>query len=51
MNNNEQPNYVLKFNDSVKKKIENKNSKIKKAIAIIIAIIVIGSIIFKKKEL
>ncbi len=45
MNNNEQPNYVLKFNDSVKKKIENKNSKIKKAIAIIIAIIVIGSII------
>lgn len=46
MNNNEQPNYVLKFNDSVIKKIEDKNSKIKKAVAIIIAIIVIGSIIF-----
>lgn len=45
MNNNEQPNYVLKFNDSVLKKVEDKNSKIKKAVAIIIAIIVIGSII------
>lgn len=46
MNNNEQPNYVLKFNDSVTKKIEDTNSKIKKAVGIIIAIIVIGSIIF-----
>ena len=45
MNNNEQPNYVLKFNDSVLKRIEDKNSKIKKAVVVIIAIIVIGSII------
>lgn len=46
MEENNKPNYVLKFNDSTLQKIEDKNSKMKKAVVIIIVIIVIGSIIF-----
>lgn len=46
MEENNKPNYVLKFNDSTLQKVEDKNSKMKKAVVIIIAIIVIGSIIF-----
>ena len=40
MEENNKPNYVLKFNDSTLQKVEDKNSKIKKAVVIIIAIIV-----------
>lgn len=43
---NEQPNYVLKFNETDRKKIKDKNYFIKKIIVIIIGIIVIASIIF-----
>lgn len=46
MNNNQKPNYVLKFNETVKKPIKDTNYKIKKAVLIIIAILIIGSLIF-----
>ena len=46
MNNNQQPNYVLKFNETDSKKVKDRNYYIKKAVVIIIAIIVIFSIIF-----
>lgn len=45
MEENNKPNYVLKFNNSTLQKVEDKNSKIKKAVVIIIAVIVIGSIL------
>jgi len=45
--NNNQPNYVLKFNDSTLKKVNDKNSKIKTAVIIIVAILIIGSFIFQ----
>lgn len=48
MNNNQQPNYVLKFNETDSKKVKDRNYYIKKAVVIIIAIIVIFSIIFGK---
>lgn len=47
MNNNEQPNYILKFNDSTLKKVNDKNSKIKNAVIVIVAILIIGSFIFQ----
>ena len=46
MNNNQQPNYVLKFNETDSRKVKDRNYYIKKAVVIIIAIIVIFSIIF-----
>ena len=46
MNNNQQPNYVLKFNETDGRKVKDRNYYIKKAVVIIIAIIVIFSIIF-----
>lgn len=46
MNINEQPNYVLKFNETDRKKVKDNNYFIKKILVIIIAIIVIASIIF-----
>lgn len=45
-NNNQQPNYVLKFNETDSKKVKDRNYFIKKAVVIIIAIIVVLSIIF-----
>ena len=45
-NSNQQPNYVLKFNETDRKKIKDHNYFIKKAVVIIIAIIVVLSIIF-----
>ena len=41
MNNNQQPNYVLKFNETDSRKVKDRNYYIKKAVVIIIAIIVI----------
>lgn len=49
MNNNQQPNYVLKFNETDSRKVKDRNYYIKKAVVIIIAIIVIFSIIFGEK--
>ena len=46
MNNNQQPNYVLKFNETDSRKVKDRNYYIKKTVVIIIAIIVIFSIIF-----
>lgn len=46
-NREEKPNYILKFNDVDLKKVNDKNSKIKKVVIIIIAIIIIGSFIFQ----
>ncbi len=46
MNNNQQPNYVLKFNETDSRKVKDRNYNIKKTVVIIIAIIVIFSIIF-----
>lgn len=46
MNNNQQPNYVLKFNETDSRKVKDRNYYIKKAVVIIIVIIVIFSIIF-----
>lgn len=46
MTNNQQPNYVLKFNETDRKKIKDHNYFIKKAVVIIIAIIVVLSIMF-----
>lgn len=46
MNDNEQPNYVLKFNETDSKKVKDSNYFIKKTVVIIIAAIVILSIIF-----
>lgn len=46
MNNNEQPNYVLKFNRVTQKEIENEMSKLKKPVVFIIIAIILGSIIF-----
>ena len=45
-NSNQQPNYVLKFNETDRKKIKDHNYFIKKAVVIIIVIIVVLSIIF-----
>ena len=45
-NNNQQPNYVLKFNETDSRKVKDRNYFIKKAVVIIIAIIVVLSIIF-----
>lgn len=42
------PNYILKFNESVSKTIKDRNYKIKKAVLIIIAIIIVGSLIFQE---
>lgn len=41
------PNYVLKFNDRDLKKVSDKNSKIKIAVLIIVAILIVGSFIFQ----
>lgn len=46
MNDNEQPNYVLKFNETDSKKVKDSNYFIKKTVVIIIVAIVIFSIIF-----
>ena len=46
MNNNEHPNYVLKFNETDSKKVKDSTYFIKRAVIIIIAVIVISSIIF-----
>ena len=46
MNNNQQPNYVLKFNETDSRKVKDRNYYIKKTVVIISAIIVIFSIIF-----
>ena len=46
MNDNKQPNYVLKFNETDSKKVKDSNYFIKKTVVIIIAAIVILSIIF-----
>lgn len=46
MNNNQQPNYVLKFNETDSRKVKDRNYYIKKTVVIIIAIIVVFSIIF-----
>lgn len=46
MNKNESPNYILKFNETDRKKIKDSNYFIKKAVVVIIGIIVITSIIF-----
>lgn len=48
MNNNEQPKYVLKFNETVRKTVKDINYRIKMAVIIIIAGIKLGSIIFQK---
>lgn len=48
MNNNENPKYVLKFYDSSLKKVNDKNSKIKTAVVIIVSILIIGSFIFQE---
>lgn len=45
--NNNQPNYVLKFNESVRKTVKDTNYKIKMAVLIIIGIIIVGSLIFQ----
>ena len=47
MENNENPNYVLKFNETVRKTVKDINYKIKIVVIIIIAIIILGSIIFQ----
>lgn len=47
MENNQQPKYVLKFNESVRKTVKDTNYKIKIAVVIIIAVIILGSIIFQ----
>jgi hypothetical protein len=47
MENNEQPNYVLSFNEGVLVPKKNKYSFMKKAVIAIIVILVIGSIIFQ----
>lgn len=46
MDNNEQPNYVLKFNSVASKKLEDEMSKFKKPVVFIIIAIIFGSIIF-----
>ena len=46
MNNNENPNYILKFNETDRKKVKDSNYFIKRALVVIIAVIVIASIIF-----
>ena len=48
MNNNQQPNYVLKFNETDSKKVKDRNYYIKTAVVTIIAILVILSIIFEE---
>lgn len=48
MNDNKYPNYVLNFNDTTFRKIQNKYSKIKKLTSISIIIIVIISMILSK---
>lgn len=45
--NNTEPNYVLKFNECVRKKVKDTNYKIKIAVIVIIAVIILGSIIFQ----
>lgn len=47
MENNENPNYVLKFNETVLKTVKDINYKIKKAVMIIVGIIILASIIFQ----
>lgn len=42
-----QPNYVLKLNDTDLKKVNDKNNKIKTAVLIIVAILIVGSFIFQ----
>lgn len=44
--NNQQPNYVLRFNETDSRKVKDSNYFIRKALGIIIAIIVVSSIIF-----
>ena len=46
MENNENPNYVLKFNDTDRKKVKDSTYFIKRIVIIIIAAIIILSIIF-----
>ena len=45
--NNENLNYVLKFNETVRKTVKDTNYKIKIVVIIIIGIIILGSIIFQ----
>lgn len=47
MEENNKPNYVLKFNETVRKTVKDTNYKIKIAVIIIIAVIILGSIIFQ----
>lgn len=47
MKNNKESNYVLKFNESVRKTVKDTNYKIKMAVLIIIGIIIVGSLIFQ----
>lgn len=47
MENNENPNYVLKFNETVLKTVKDINYKIKMAVMIIVGIIILASIIFQ----
>lgn len=46
-NQDNQPNYVLKLNDTDLKKVNDKNNKIKTAVLIIVAILIVGSFIFQ----
>lgn len=47
MENNENPNYALKFNETVRKTVKDTNYKIKMVVIIIVGIIILGSIIFQ----
>ena len=47
MESQEQPKYVLKFNETVRKTVKDNNYKIKIAVVIIVAVIILGSIIFQ----
>jgi hypothetical protein len=48
MNSNEKPNYILKFNEGILVPKNENYAKIKKAIIILIVIIVLGSIFFQE---
>lgn len=47
MENQEQPKYVLKFNETVRKTVKDTNYKIKMVVLIIIGITIVGSLIFQ----
>lgn len=47
MKNKQNPNYILKFNESVRKTVKDTNYKIKITVLIIVGIIIVGSLIFQ----